>query len=70
MTIQHYREGFGWSRSDLAGLLGVTRQAVRAWEEGIAAPRDDMRIALAETFHVPVALLFPLVRTTGDRQTA
>lgn len=33
-----------------AELLGVTRSSVTKWERGLATPRDDMKILLADLY--------------------
>lgn len=42
------------SQKKLSELLGVTRQAVSAWETGKAAPDPEMLLRLAEVFGVSV----------------
>ena len=48
------REKLGLSRLKLAEELGVTRQAVDAWERGISLPSLPQFLALAEFFGWPV----------------
>jgi transcriptional regulator with XRE-family HTH domain len=43
--IQALRKELGWSRSDLAAALNVTRQTVSNWERGASQPSE----AVAET---------------------
>lgn len=43
--IQALREELGWSRSDLAAALNVTRQTISNWERGVSQPSE----AVAET---------------------
>lgn len=50
------------SQVRLAQLLDVTQQSVSEWERGTSAPRDDMKVRLAEVLHQDVRQLFPLVR--------
>lgn len=51
------------SQARLAELLKVTQQSVSDWELGRMAPRDDMRLAIAEVLHMDVQVLFPFIRT-------
>ncbi len=46
------RKQAGLSQEELAGLLGVTRQAVQKWEAGSARPDMDNLTALARYFNV------------------
>jgi transcriptional regulator with XRE-family HTH domain len=48
------------TQRDLAEALGVTVQAVSAWERGISAPSDMLRVRLARLLHVDIADLFPI----------
>ena len=50
MSIQRYREAAGLNRAELARMVGVTRQAVIQWEEGIAYPSAANLIKLADLF--------------------
>ncbi len=56
MEFQHrlygLRKKAGLSQEELAGLLGVTRQAVQKWEAGTSRPDMDNLIALARYFNV------------------
>lgn len=44
------REGRGWSRSDLARHLRVSRTAVANWEENKAIPHAETRAKLSRLF--------------------
>ena len=46
------RKKAGLSQEELAGLLGVTRQAVQKWEAGTSRPDMDNLSALARYFNV------------------
>lgn len=50
------------SQSRLAELINVTQQTVSDWERGETAPRDDMKVRIAEVVHQDVRQLFPLTR--------
>lgn len=49
-----YRKKAGLSQEELAGRVGVSRQAVSKWELGDAAPEVDKLRALAREFGVTV----------------
>lgn len=42
----------GMSQSDLAQELGVTRQTVSRWEQGLMTPSTDRLIDVARVFHM------------------
>jgi len=60
-AIRYHRERAGWTQDELAAKLGVTHAAVSYWENGVRAPRDEYKLALAEVFGVPASALFPLM---------
>lgn len=51
MSIQKRREDAGMNRTELARLMGVTRQAVIRWEAGVAYPTAANLLKLADLFH-------------------
>ncbi len=50
--IRELREQAGYSQSQLAKKLDVTRSAVNAWEMGLSTPTTQYIVALAKLFHV------------------
>jgi transcriptional regulator with XRE-family HTH domain len=50
--IRSLREKAGYSQSELAKKLSVTRSSVNAWESGISAPTAVYIIELAKLFRV------------------
>ena len=54
------RQGEGLSRSDLAGVLGVSHSAVCSWENGVCSPSIWSLIKLSEYFGVRVNYLVGL----------
>ncbi len=50
--IKILRENAGYSQSQLAKKLNVSRSAVNAWEMGFSAPTTQYIIAMAKLFHV------------------
>ena len=50
--IKELREQAGFSQSQLAKRLDVTRSSVNAWEMGLSAPTTQYIVALAKLFHV------------------
>ena len=52
--ILYYRKKAGLSQEELAGRVGVSRQAMSKWELGDAAPEVDKLRALAREFGITV----------------
>ena len=50
--LNDLRKKAGLSQEELAGLVGVTRQAVQKWEAGASRPDMDNLVALARYFNV------------------
>lgn len=60
-NLAELRKLRGYRRQiDLATALGVTKQAVTAWESGKARPRDAMKARIAHVLGVEVSLIFPI----------
>ena len=55
--LHQLRRQRGLSQEDLAGELGVTRQAVQKWESGASRPDMDNLVALARYFGVTLDYL-------------
>ena len=51
--IMELRKRSGWSQEDLAGRLGVSRQAVSKWENGTSEPNTSNLMALARLYGIP-----------------
>lgn len=50
--IKELREMAGYSQSQLAKKLDVTRSSVNAWEMGLSTPTTQYIVALGKLFHV------------------
>lgn len=50
--IRELREKAGYSQSELARRLSVTRSSVNAWESGLSAPTAVYIVELAKLFRV------------------
>ena len=59
-TIRILRERAGYSQSELARRLSVTRSSVNAWESGLSAPTAVYIIELARLFHVSTDFILGL----------
>ena len=55
--IKELREQAGYSQSQLAKKLDVTRSSVNAWEMGLSMPTTQYVIAMTKLFHVPADYL-------------
>lgn len=58
--IKELRETNGYSQSQLAKKLGVTRSSVNAWEMGLSTPTTQYVIALSKLFRVTSDYLLEL----------
>lgn len=61
--IRQLRERAGFSQSQLAKKLDVTRSSVNAWEMGISAPTTQYVVAMAKLFHVSTDYLLGMENT-------
>ena len=52
IRIKELREKAGYSQSQLAKKLDVTRSSVNAWEMGLSLPTTQYIVAMAKLFHV------------------
>ena len=58
--IRELREKSGYSQSQLAKKIDVTRSSVNAWEMGLSAPTTQYIVALSKLFHVSADYLLGL----------
>lgn len=58
--IKALREEAGYSQSQLAKKLDVTRSSVNAWEMGLSTPTTHYIVALSKLFHVSTDYLLGL----------
>lgn len=58
--LKDLRDKFGYTQSDLAKKLSVTRATVNAWEMGISAPSTSWLVELSNLFHVTTDYLLGL----------
>lgn len=50
--IKKLREARGWTQAELARRLGVTRNGVNSWEQGLSMPSPSCLVELAKVFSV------------------
>ena len=62
-TIRALREQAGYSQSELAKRLSVTRSSVNAWESGLSAPTAINIIDLSKLFRVSADFILELKPT-------
>ena len=65
--IQQLRRSKGLSQEELAGRLGVSRQAVSKWEGGQSAPDAEKIVALSEGFGVTTDWLLKGVEPAEEK---
>ena len=50
--IKGLREARGWTQAELARRLGITRNGVNSWEQGLSVPSPACLVELAKIFSV------------------
>ena len=50
--IKALREEKGWTQAELARRLGITRNGVNSWEQGLSMPSPACLVDLANVFSV------------------
>ena len=50
--IRELRTARGWTQADLARRLGITRNGVNSWEQGLSVPSPASLVELAKIFSV------------------
>lgn len=56
-TIKQLRKAKGLSQEELAAKLGVVRQTISKWEQGLSVPDSDILIKLADVLDTRVSVL-------------
>ena len=71
-SFYNARKKSGLSQEEVAGRLGVSRQTISKWEQGLSVPDADMLISLSEAFETPVSTLLgeTIVETKPDELRA
>lgn len=54
MNLLHLRKSKKWSQEFVARQLGVSRNSVKNWEDGVTEPSVSMGIKIANLFDVTV----------------
>ena len=62
--IKALREARGWSQAELSRRLGITRNGVNSWEQGLSMPAPACLVDLAKVFGVSTDYLLGLERLT------
>lgn len=60
--IKELRQAHGWTQADLARRLGVTRNGVNSWEQGLSMPSPASLVDLARMFSVSTDYLLGVER--------
>lgn len=61
--IKYLRDQKGFSQTDLAKQLGITRSSVNAWELGISVPSTQYLVELSHIFKVSTDYLLGIDTT-------
>ncbi|WP_423126314.1 helix-turn-helix transcriptional regulator [Gaoshiqia sp. Z1-71] len=59
-TIKVERAKKNWTQADLAGKIGISRQAMNSIETGKFVPSTLLALKLAHVFNTPVEEIFKL----------
>lgn len=60
--IKELRQARGWTQADIARRLGVTRNGVNSWEQGLSMPSPASLVDLARLFSVSTDYLLGVER--------
>lgn len=60
--IKELRQARGWTQADLARRLGMTRNGVNSWEQGLSMPSPASLVDLAQLFSVSTDYLLGVER--------
>ncbi len=58
--LKELRNKFGYTQSELAKKLSLTRASVNAWEMGLSSPSTPFLVELSRLFHVTTDYLLGL----------
>ena len=67
-NLKEAREKAGYSQSDVAEKLNISRQSVSRWENGWSSPDIDNLIVLSQIYKIPIDVLLENPQTE-DAQT-
>ena len=68
-TIKRLREARGWTQAELARRLGISRNGVNSWEQGLSVPSPACLVDLAKVFSVSTDYLLGLEELTSINVT-
>ncbi len=63
--IKFLREEKGYTQTDLAKILNITRSSVNAWEMGISVPSTQYIVELADIFKISTDYLLGVEATAS-----
>ena len=63
--IKALREAKGWTQADLARKLGITRNGVNSWEQGLSMPSPACLVDLARVLSVSTDYLLGIESTAS-----
>ena len=64
--LQGLRAKHGFSQEELAGKIGISRQAVSKWETGESSPDTDNLLALAKVYDLTIDKMLYSKNSTSD----
>ncbi|WP_249315895.1 helix-turn-helix transcriptional regulator [Bacillus sp. FJAT-49711] len=66
--VKELRARFGYSQTDLADLVGVTRQTIAAIEKGDYVPSLLLGMTICKVFNLPMEEVFWLEVQEGEKK--
>jgi transcriptional regulator with XRE-family HTH domain len=66
--LQRLRTKHGLSQEELAGKIGISRQAVSKWERGESSPDTDNLLALATVYDLTIDEMLYSENLTSDQK--
>ncbi len=60
--VKDLRQARGWTQAELARRMGITRNGINSWEQGLSIPSPSSLVELAKIFSVSTDYLLGVER--------
>ena len=60
--VKDLRQARGWTQAELARRMGITRNGINSWEQGLSMPSPSSLVELAKIFSVSTDYLLGVER--------